>query len=149
MKPFSLKSIILGLERQIGHINSGVFVIFSAELTAPILVQWVPCFSLFNHYFYKKLSLHIRIPNEYLAWDLNFCFSICWRCYKIVCVIKVWALGLFVNNTFYKACFYSYIQFVKIRLYFGNPFHQFSSQNKELHGPSQCGGDWRIKMQVQ
>ena len=44
------------LGRQIGQINSGVF---SAKLSAPILVQWIPCtcFPLFNHYFYKKLSL--------------------------------------------------------------------------------------------
>ena len=30
-----------------------------------ILVLWVscPCFPLFNHYFYKKLSLSIHIPN--------------------------------------------------------------------------------------
>ena len=26
----------------------------------------VYCFPLFNHYFYKKLSLHIHIPNIYL-----------------------------------------------------------------------------------
>ena len=34
---------------------------FEARLSAPILVLWVlcPCFQLFNHYFYKKLSLYI------------------------------------------------------------------------------------------
>ena len=34
-----------------------------------ILVQWFPCpcFPLFNHYFYKKLSLYIHIPNIYLG----------------------------------------------------------------------------------
>ena len=47
---------ILGLGRQIGQINSGAFVVFSSELSAPILVQRVPCpcFPLFNNYFYKK-----------------------------------------------------------------------------------------------
>ena len=44
------------LGRQIGQINSGAFGVFSAQIWAPILVKWVPCpcFSLFNHYFYKK-----------------------------------------------------------------------------------------------
>ena len=70
---------LLGLGRQIGQINSGAFGVFSAELSAPILVQWVPipCFPLSSkvvpegwaltvtvqpsgttllssHYFYKK-----------------------------------------------------------------------------------------------
>ena len=60
MKPFVI--------RQIVQINSGAFGGFSAELVAPILVQWVPCpcFPLFNHYFYKKLNLYINILNIYL-----------------------------------------------------------------------------------
>ena len=39
--------------------NFGAFGVFWADLSAPILVQWVPCpcFPLINHYFYKKLSL--------------------------------------------------------------------------------------------
>ena len=43
-------------------------------LSAPILVQWVPCpfFPLFNHYFYKKLSLYILIPNIYLGFGFKF-----------------------------------------------------------------------------
>ena len=47
---------LLGLGRQIGQINSGAFGVFSAKLSAPILVQWVscPCFPLFKNYFYKK-----------------------------------------------------------------------------------------------
>ena len=54
---------LLGLGRQIGQINSGPFGVFWAELSAPILVQWVPgpCFQLINQYFYKKLSLYIQI----------------------------------------------------------------------------------------
>ena len=43
------------------------FGVFSAKLSASILVQWVPCpcFPWFNHYFYKKLNLHIHnIPNH-------------------------------------------------------------------------------------
>ena len=40
---------------EIGRINYGAF---SAKLSAPILLRWVPCprFLLFNDYFYKKLS---------------------------------------------------------------------------------------------
>ena len=64
----------LGLGKQIGQINSGAFGIFLAELSAPILVQWVPCpcFPLFNHYFYKKLSLYVHIPNIYLGLGFEF-----------------------------------------------------------------------------
>ena len=51
---FSLKSQTFGL----GQINFGVFGVYSADLSAPILVLWVPCtcFPLINHYFYKKIS---------------------------------------------------------------------------------------------
>ena len=64
---------LLGFGRQIGLINFGAFVVFSAKLSAPILVQWVPCpcFPLFNHYFYKKISLYIHIPNIYLGLNLG------------------------------------------------------------------------------
>jgi hypothetical protein len=66
---------LLGLGRQIEQINSGAFGVCLAKISAPILVQWVPCpcFSLFNHYFYKKLSLYIHIPNIYLGlgFELN------------------------------------------------------------------------------
>jgi hypothetical protein len=41
---FHLNQDFLGLGRQMRHINSGAFEVFSAELSAPILVQWVPCF---------------------------------------------------------------------------------------------------------
>ena len=60
---FHWYSELLGLGRQVGQINSGAFGVLSAKLSAPILVQWVtcPCFPLFNHYFYKKLSLYIHI----------------------------------------------------------------------------------------
>ena len=46
---------LLGLDRQIGKINFGAFGVFSAKLSAPILVQWVPCpcSPIINHYFYK------------------------------------------------------------------------------------------------
>ena len=65
---------LLELGRQIGQINSVAFGIFSAKLSAPILVQWVPCpcFPLFNHYFYNKLSLYIHIPNIYLGLGFEF-----------------------------------------------------------------------------
>ena len=57
---------LLDLGRQIGQINSRAFGVLLANLSAPILVQRVPCpcFQLFNHCFYKKLSL-IHIPNDY------------------------------------------------------------------------------------
>ena len=43
-----------------GQIIFGAFGVFSVQLSAPILVQCVPCpcFPLLNHYFYKKLSLY-------------------------------------------------------------------------------------------
>ena len=65
---------LLGLGRQVWQINSGAFWVFSAKLSAPILVQWVrcPCFPLFNHYFYKKQSLYIHIPNIYLGLGFEF-----------------------------------------------------------------------------
>ena len=49
-----------------GQINFGAFGIFSADLSAPILVLWVPCpcFPWINHYFryfYKNLSLYIHL----------------------------------------------------------------------------------------
>ena len=56
---------LLGLGRQIGQI----FGVFLAKLSAPILVQ---CFPLFNHYFYKKLSLYIHISNIYLELGFEF-----------------------------------------------------------------------------
>ena len=59
-----------------GLINPEAFGIFLAKLSAPTLVQWVPCpcFPLFNHYFYIKLSLfiHIHIPNIYLGLGFEF-----------------------------------------------------------------------------
>ena len=69
---------LLGLGRQIGQINSGAYGVFSAELSAPILVQSVPCpcFPLFNHYFYKKLTLYIHIPNIYLGLGFEFEFGL-------------------------------------------------------------------------
>ena len=57
---------LLGLGRQIGQINSGASRVFLAKLSALILVQSLPCpfFPLFNHYFYKKLSLYMHSPNS-------------------------------------------------------------------------------------
>ena len=48
---------VLGLSRQFGQIDFGVFGVFSANYQpAPILVKWVPCpcFPLINHYFKKN-----------------------------------------------------------------------------------------------
>ena len=54
---FLAKSKIFGL----GQINVWAFVVFLADLSAPILVHWVPCFRLINHYVYKKTTLESRI----------------------------------------------------------------------------------------
>ena len=62
---------LLGLGRQIGHMNYGTFGVFSDKLSAPILVQ-CPCFPLFNHYFYKKIRIYIHIPNIYLGLGFEF-----------------------------------------------------------------------------
>ena len=69
---FSLKSRIFGL----GQTNWadkfwGISCIFGPNY---ILVQLVfcPCFPLFNHYLYKKVSLYIHIPNIYLGLGLEF-----------------------------------------------------------------------------
>ena len=60
---------LLGLVKLLGQMNYGAFGVFSAKLSALILVQWVPCpcFPLLNHYFYKKLSLYIHLTNTYLG----------------------------------------------------------------------------------
>jgi hypothetical protein len=79
----------------------GIWCIF-ARLWASILVLGVPCpcFPLFNHYFYKKLSLYIHITNIYLLeasptqfqWekdDSNFfslqatAVNVCVRCHAV------------------------------------------------------------------
>ena len=40
---FHLNPKLLGLGRQFGQISFGTFEVFLAELSAPILVLWVPC----------------------------------------------------------------------------------------------------------
>ena len=57
--------LLLGLGRQIGQINSGAFGVFSAKISAPIFVQFCPCFPLLNHYFYKKTK-PLYPPTKYL-----------------------------------------------------------------------------------
>ena len=54
---------LLCLGRQFGQINFGAIGVFSADLSASILVLWVPCpcFPLIKNCFYKKLSLYIHI----------------------------------------------------------------------------------------
>ena len=65
---------LFGLSRQFGQINFGSFGASSSDLSAPILVLWVPCpyFPLINHYFYKKLSHYIQIPNIHLGLGFEF-----------------------------------------------------------------------------
>ena len=70
---FHWNSKLLGLVRQIGQINFGAFGVFLAELSLS-LVHVFPClcFPLFNHYFFKKLSLYINNPNIYLGLGFEF-----------------------------------------------------------------------------
>jgi hypothetical protein len=74
---FHRNSKLLGLGRQIVQMNFGAFGVFSADLSAPTLVLWVPCscFPLINQYFYKKLSLYIHIPNIYVGLGFEFEFE--------------------------------------------------------------------------
>ena len=66
-----------GLGRQFGQINFVAFGVFSADLSAPILIQWVPCpcFPLINnHYFYKKTKPLYMVSKAQIFiwdWDLN------------------------------------------------------------------------------
>ena len=79
IQPFIHKNPkVLGLGRHFGQINYAAFGVFSADLSAPILVLWVPCpcFPLISHYFYKKLSLYIQIPNIYLELGFKFEFGL-------------------------------------------------------------------------
>ena len=63
---FPSKSQTFGLGQTIWADKFGAFGVFSAKVSAPILVQWVPC------PFYKKLSLYIHIPNIYLGFGFEF-----------------------------------------------------------------------------
>ena len=70
MKPFFIEiPKFWGWGRQIGQINFGAFGVFSADLSAPILVSMFPNI---NHYFYKKLSLYIQITNTFLGLGFEF-----------------------------------------------------------------------------
>ena len=65
---------LLGLGRQIGPKFFGAFGVFSADLSAPILVLWVPCpcFPLIKHYFYKKNYAFISKTQQIIwEWELN------------------------------------------------------------------------------
>ena len=69
----SPKLLVLG-RHVIGQISFKAFWVFSANLSAPILLLWVPCpcFLLINHYFYKKLSLYIQIQKIHLGVGVEF-----------------------------------------------------------------------------
>jgi hypothetical protein len=71
---FHRNTKLLGLGRQFGQINFGAFGVFSANLSSPILVLWVPCpwFPLIDRYFFKKLSLYIQIPKIYVGLGFEF-----------------------------------------------------------------------------
>ena len=61
---FSLKPRSFGLGQTNWQINSGVF---SAKLSAPILVQWVPCpcFPFFNQAFIYILNIYLGLGFEF------------------------------------------------------------------------------------
>ena len=71
---FSSKSQTFGLGQTIWADKFwGILVFLADYLSAPILVQRVPCpcFPFINHYFYKKLSLYIQIPIIYLGFKFG------------------------------------------------------------------------------
>ena len=49
----------------------GIWGIFDRTIST----HFCPCFPLFNHHFYKKLSVYIHIPNIYLGLGLEFEFE--------------------------------------------------------------------------
>ena len=61
-KVFSKNLKLLGLGRHFGLKLFEAFGVILAGLSAPILV----------HYFYKKLSLYIHLPNIYLGLGFEF-----------------------------------------------------------------------------
>ena len=72
---FFLNPKILGMGRQIGPKILGAFGVFSANLSATILVLWVPCpcFPLIiNHYFYKKTKPLYPNSKIYLGVGVEF-----------------------------------------------------------------------------
>ena len=70
---------LLGLGRQFGQIHFREFGVFLTDLSAPILKLWVSCpLSILNHYFYKKPSLYIQIPNIYLGLGYEFGLQRVW-----------------------------------------------------------------------
>ena len=104
---FLLKSRTFGLEQ----INSGAFGVFSAKLSAPILVQWVPCpcFPLFNQYFYKKLSLYIHLPNIYLGLGFEFGQQ---RIRDLAFVYKISVNILVSEYMLFRTCHHNFTNFL-------------------------------------
>ena len=72
MKPFFFENPeLLGLGRQIGQMNSAAFGVFSAELSAPILVHTVSpltMFSIIQPLFLQKYKVFIS-PSQIFIWD--------------------------------------------------------------------------------
>ena len=80
---------LLSFVLQFGQINTGVFGVFLADLSAHILILWVhcPCFSLINHYFYKK---NYAFTSKYIDLGLGFEFGPhIIRDYAIMCPYSV------------------------------------------------------------
>ena len=61
---------ILGLGRQFGQVHFTAFGVFSADLSAPILIECSESLAFHNLYFYKKIGLYVQIPHIYL--ELEF-----------------------------------------------------------------------------
>ena len=74
MKTFSSRSQTFGPGQKIWADKFWTFRVFSANLSTPIFSTVGPLymFPLINHYFYKKLTLYIQIPNIYLGMGFEF-----------------------------------------------------------------------------
>jgi hypothetical protein len=74
MKPFSSKSQTFGLGQTIwAYKLRGIWGIFDQFISTHFgKVSPFCMFPLNNHYFYKKLSLYIQIPNIYLELGFQF-----------------------------------------------------------------------------
>jgi hypothetical protein len=134
----------LGLGRQFGQIDLRAFWVFTADLSAPILVLWVlfPCFPWINHYFYKKLSLYIQIPN--INFGLGFEFEFWLQRIgdlAIMCLSVVFA----IKDCMYMSINLSMLFYFKVHHY----FHDFFFICSRILGVSQLSFPKIIAMWVQ
>ena len=103
---------LLGLGRQLGQLNFRAYGVFSADLSAPIFVQWVPCpfFPFFNHYFYKKLRLYTQIINIFFGLGFKFWSQRIRDLAILVSVVVIWTYA----NCLFLTLFLSSAQFWRV-----------------------------------